>query len=49
MNVWLKSRNMINFGSSVEEIVKKNSANSERVLLDQNVGYIGQEITGFDE
>ena len=34
---------------SVEENVKKNSANSERVPLDQNVGYIGQEITGFGE
>ncbi|MGG6460139.1 MAG: hypothetical protein ACM3JQ_01805 [Candidatus Eiseniibacteriota bacterium] len=37
----------------VEEIVKKNSANSERgqprVPIDQNVGYISQEIIGFGE
>jgi hypothetical protein len=37
----------------VEEIVKKNSANSERGQLDfsidQNLEYIGQKITGFGE
>jgi hypothetical protein len=37
----------------VEEIVKKTSANSERgqrgVPLNQNVGYIRQEIIGFGE
>jgi hypothetical protein len=37
----------------VEEIVKKNFANSERdqrvVPINQNLGYIAQRITGFGE